>query len=358
MRNRLLALVPALAALLLLTAAPALAGRLAAGERPDAGSSGDPALDRPLLENAPGRSNGPSAPSRRAQSLAAETPASRRGTPPPGSGLDGPATDPARPRGILGGMLGGGILGSLLFGGPQTPGVGFAGPGFLDLLLIGGGIFLLMRWLKTRSEDQKPDRPTPSDFEFDDAPPPADDPDQTPEQRRDAANRYARAQAGWDMLRSRPGDPAGQPSPAPGPDPVAAPETGPGTAREGLPAGFDQAEFLRGAKAVYARILAARDARDLDTLRHFTTDGVFARFERENAQDRGTGPTDILLIDASLLGVQEEGDLTRASVLYDALLRTDPRQDRPAQVKETWHFVRQGNGFGSTWRLDGMEPVQ
>jgi predicted lipid-binding transport protein (Tim44 family) len=45
--------------------------------------------------------------------------------------------------GLLGGMLMGGLIGSLLFGG------GFHGPTLIDLLLIGGGLFLLFRFLRS-----------------------------------------------------------------------------------------------------------------------------------------------------------------------------------------------------------------
>jgi hypothetical protein len=57
-------------------------------------------------------------------------------------------TTPPAPMGRWGGMLGGllmgGLIGSLLFGG------GFSGPGLLDLLLLGGGLFLLFRFLRAR----------------------------------------------------------------------------------------------------------------------------------------------------------------------------------------------------------------
>ncbi len=48
--------------------------------------------------------------------------------------------------GMLGGLVMGGLIGSLLFGG----GHGFGGPGLMDILLLGGGLFLLMRYLRSR----------------------------------------------------------------------------------------------------------------------------------------------------------------------------------------------------------------
>jgi predicted lipid-binding transport protein (Tim44 family) len=47
---------------------------------------------------------------------------------------------------MLGGLLMGSLIGSMLFGGGQASG----GPGLLDLLLIGGGLFLVLRFVRAR----------------------------------------------------------------------------------------------------------------------------------------------------------------------------------------------------------------
>jgi predicted lipid-binding transport protein (Tim44 family) len=60
--------------------------------------------------------------------------------------------------GLMGGIAGfalGGLLGSMLFGG-MGAGAGFGGIGMLDILLIGGGLFLLYRFMKSRREAQQP----------------------------------------------------------------------------------------------------------------------------------------------------------------------------------------------------------
>jgi predicted lipid-binding transport protein (Tim44 family) len=69
-------------------------------------------------------------------------------------------TQPSPSRGLFGGGLMGGIagfmlgglLGGLLFGG-LGHGFGF---GLMDMLLIGGGLFLLYRWMKSRRQAQQP----------------------------------------------------------------------------------------------------------------------------------------------------------------------------------------------------------
>src|SRR5438093_2699 len=55
--------------------------------------------------------------------------------------------------GALGGFMLGGLLGGLLFGGL---GHGFGGVGLLDLLLIGGGIALLIGFMRRRAQSPEP----------------------------------------------------------------------------------------------------------------------------------------------------------------------------------------------------------
>jgi predicted lipid-binding transport protein (Tim44 family) len=71
-----------------------------------------------------------------------------------------PAPSPMSPQrsffgGLMGGIAGfalGGLLGSLLFGGLGGLGRGFGGIGLMDILLIGGGILLLVMFLRTRRQ--------------------------------------------------------------------------------------------------------------------------------------------------------------------------------------------------------------
>ena len=95
-----------------------------------------------------------SAPARPAPAPAAPTTPSS-----PSRSLNQPAAPspmaPSRPSffgGLMGGLAGfalGGLLGSLLFGG-FGHGMGFGGIGLMDILLIGGGLALLMMFLRRR----------------------------------------------------------------------------------------------------------------------------------------------------------------------------------------------------------------
>jgi predicted lipid-binding transport protein (Tim44 family) len=75
-----------------------------------------------------------------------------------------PAPSPMTPqRSLFGGLMGGiagfalgGLLGSLLFGGMGGLGRGFGGIGLMDILLIGGGIALLIMFLRSRRRAETP----------------------------------------------------------------------------------------------------------------------------------------------------------------------------------------------------------
>lgn len=208
--------------------------------------------------------------------------------------------------GLLGGMLMGGLLGSLLFGGP------FSGISLMDLLLIGGGLFLLTRFLRSRQP---------------------------------AAQTSARSGMGhdsprgaWDNLRSsrRPASPAAV----------------------NIPPGFDEREFLDGAKAAYTRMQASWDARDLDDLRQFTSPEVFAEVQAQAAADPEPGKTEILLLEARLLEVKTLGNQTIATVLFDTMLREDSPAAPAEQVREAWHFSRYETAGSSHWVVEGIQQLE
>lgn len=208
--------------------------------------------------------------------------------------------------GLLGGMLMGGLLGSLFFGGA------FSGISFIDILLIGGGLFLLFRFLRSR----QPATQT------------AGGPGRVHDMRQGA----------WENLRSTENRTAAN-----------APT---------VPAGFDTIEFLDGAKAAYTRLQAAWDKRDLADLRQFTSPEVFSEIERQAAADPGPGKTEILLLEARLLKVKAVGNQTVATVLFDAMLREDDPSAPAEQVREAWHFSRYESGGGIHWVVEGIQQLE
>lgn len=214
--------------------------------------------------------------------------------------------------GMFGGLLMGGLLGSLFFGG------GLAGPNFMDVLLIGGGLFLLFRFLRSR----RPAGQTPGD---------------QPLRLNREENGFGE---GWSNISSQePGAIEGIP------------------ATPAIPDGFDQDNFLEGAKVVYARLQGSWDKRDLEDIKSFTIQEVYEEIARQAAEDPTPGRTEIPLLHARLLEVKEVDGETMATVLYDALLREDAHAKMPEQTREVWHFTRPTDPTGSEWKLAGIQQL-
>ncbi|MDR0466612.1 MAG: 39S ribosomal protein L45 [Deltaproteobacteria bacterium] len=236
----------------------------------------------------------------------------------PGQNAPGAAGAMAGPRmggmgGMFGGLLAGTLLGSLLFGG------GFHGGGFMDILLIGlliyCGFKLYSRFRRTATVSDGPIQY--SSYE--------------PQQEQ-------RGGMDWGQLR---GQPQGTTIDAP--------------AGASIPADFDVEEFLRGAKMAYTRLQASWDKRDMDDIAQFASQAVMKEVRAQVEADPNPSTTELLLINAQLLAVVKEGDTERASVFFDVLLREDPKVQATAQVREVWHFMRDG---GESWKLDGIQQVE
>jgi predicted lipid-binding transport protein (Tim44 family) len=226
-----------------------------------------------------------------------------------------PASPFGRWGGMLGGFLMGGLLGSLLFGGMH----GFGGPGLLDILIVGGLLFFLFRYLRARRmATESAGSSAFSGSAFQDVQP----------QESWGTSGYGQA-------------PRAIPSSSEPPP---------------IPAGFDEKEFLKGAKAVYTRLQQSWDRRDLNDIREFTSPEVFQEIRRQAEEEPNPGRTEIVLINADLLEVKSDGGQTVASVHYDVLMRESANETMSHQVREIWHFREKAPG--SSWILEGIQQVE
>jgi predicted lipid-binding transport protein (Tim44 family) len=119
-----------------------------------------------------------------------------------------------------------------------------------------------------------------------------------------------------------------------------------------LPAGFDAAAFLKGAKLNFIRLQAANDSGRIDEVREFTTDELFEELKQDA---RGGQQTDVVSLQADLLEVATEGDRHWASVRFSGLIRETPGSE-PAEFGEVWNLVKPANG-ASGWLLAGIQQM-
>jgi predicted lipid-binding transport protein (Tim44 family) len=122
-----------------------------------------------------------------------------------------------------------------------------------------------------------------------------------------------------------------------------------------LPAGFDAAAFLRGAKMNFLKLQGANDAGDLAEIREFTTDELFEALQPELAA-RGAGQrTEVKGLQADLLEVTTEGDRHWASVRFSGQVR-ETAAGVPAAFEEVWNLVKPVDG-SSGWLLAGIQQM-
>lgn len=127
-------------------------------------------------------------------------------------------------------------------------------------------------------------------------------------------------------------------------------------AQSSLPAGFDAAAFLRGAKMNFVKLQVANDLGQLDEIREFTTDELFQELQKEIAErDASSQQTDVVGLEAELLEVATEADKYLASVRFSGMVREAPGA-QPGAFEEVWNLVKPKDGT-SGWLLAGIQQM-
>ncbi len=124
----------------------------------------------------------------------------------------------------------------------------------------------------------------------------------------------------------------------------------------GVPADFDTNTFLRHAKSSFIRMQAAWDKADVNDLREFTTPEVFAELKMQ-IQERGASAdfTDVVSIDAVMLGIETIGHEYLASVKFDGMIKSAPNA-AAEPFAEVWNMSKPVDG-SSGWVLAGIQQL-
>jgi predicted lipid-binding transport protein (Tim44 family) len=138
--------------------------------------------------------------------------------------------------------------------------------------------------------------------------------------------------------------------------PQAGTSTGVANQPWGVPADFDVDAFLRNAKTYFIRLQAAWDKGDVNDIREFTTPEMFGEL-RTQLLERGATPThtDVVSLDAELLGVEKVGDEYLASVKFSGLIK-EAENAPPEPFTEVWNLVKPISGQGG-WVLAGIQQL-
>ncbi|MCD6682115.1 MAG: 39S ribosomal protein L45 [Burkholderiaceae bacterium] len=123
-----------------------------------------------------------------------------------------------------------------------------------------------------------------------------------------------------------------------------------------IPAGFDVEGFERNAKVQFVRLQAVFDAGDAKDLREFTTPEMYAELvlqidERRGAENR----TDVVTLDATLLGIESTPQEHVASVRFSGMIREEAGGEAKP-FDEVWNLAKPANGPGG-WLLAGIQQL-
>jgi predicted lipid-binding transport protein (Tim44 family) len=124
----------------------------------------------------------------------------------------------------------------------------------------------------------------------------------------------------------------------------------------GIPADFDVPGFLRNAKTYFIRLQAAWDRGDINDISEFTTPEMFAELKMQ-LQERGAAVnhTDVVSLDAELLGIEVVGNDYLASVKFSGLIKES--ENAPAEpFAEVWNLTKPVSGKGG-WTLAGIQQL-
>lgn len=121
----------------------------------------------------------------------------------------------------------------------------------------------------------------------------------------------------------------------------------------GIPADFDVQGFLQGAKRQFMHLQAAWDSGNVETLREFLTDDMMVEIQQQLTARQGENITEVPLLNAELLGIEDLGSAHLASVRFSGMMREE-RDGETRRFEEVWNFLKEANGG---WMLAGIQQI-
>lgn len=128
----------------------------------------------------------------------------------------------------------------------------------------------------------------------------------------------------------------------------------------GVPAGFDAEGFLKACKTNFVTLQDAWDRSDVTSLRSMMTDEMLEQIkaqlaDRESHTGGAANKTDVVMLDAKLLGIEELSDVYMASVEFSGMIREDASAGA-SPFREVWNMTKPRSGGG--WLVAGVQALQ
>ncbi|WP_163650349.1 TIM44-like domain-containing protein [Modicisalibacter sp. 'Wilcox'] len=213
-----------------------------------------------------------------------------------------PSKGLSRFAGPLAGMLAGGLLASLFFGGA------FDGFRFMDILLIALIAWLAFRFLRAR--------------------------------------RAATASGPHHQARNT--HTFGNDDTAPGSFGAAG---GIGGGAASTPSWFNKERFLNEAKQHFMELQRAWDNNDLPKIQDYVTPSLYNLLREQRANEPANNRTEIVRLFVELGDVREHGTQAEASVIFHGIMDENGEHN---EFNETWHLIRELRD-GAPWHIQGIE---
>ena len=127
-----------------------------------------------------------------------------------------------------------------------------------------------------------------------------------------------------------------------------------------IPADFDVQGFVSAAKQNFISLQAAWDRSDIPALRAMMTDSMLREIQGQLAERetlvQGPNTTEVVMIEAQLLGIEDLGEGYMASVEFSGMIREEAHV-APSPFREVWNMTKPKIG-GSGWLVAGVQALQ
>ena len=135
----------------------------------------------------------------------------------------------------------------------------------------------------------------------------------------------------------------------------------PGSQSWGVPDGFDADGFLAACKKNFTTLQDSWDRSDIQSLRAMMTDEMLDQIkaqlgDRESHTGGVVNKTDVVMLEAKLLGIEELSESYMASVEFSGMIREDASAGA-SPFREVWNMTKPRNG-GSGWLVAGVQALQ
>ncbi|NYT62692.1 Tim44 domain-containing protein [Alcaligenaceae bacterium] len=120
-----------------------------------------------------------------------------------------------------------------------------------------------------------------------------------------------------------------------------------------IPGDFDSSTFLANAKSQFIEIQAVWDGADMDKLRDYMTDDLIAEVKPELLAREAGNVTQVVLLNAELLGIESVSGGHLASVRYSGMLR-EAKDAEAFRFEEVWNLYK---ADGAGWLLAGIQQI-